>query len=112
MIEKAYMDNKWFDEKGNLKISSEEFYCTVIYSWNTIGNYEIKEEIIDFVKKNYTKYKASSDIVAIYYAVDFAKETKTNYSACTLLCRSSVTSNADWDSLEIRHRAIYDYNVR
>ena len=59
------------------------------------------------MKKNYTNYNASSDIVAIYYAMDFAKETKTNYSACSLLCRSGVTDNADWDSLEVRHREHY-----
>ena len=31
------MDNIWFDEKGNLKISSEELYCTVIYPWDSDG---------------------------------------------------------------------------
>lgn len=99
------MDNIWFDKNGALKISSEELYCEVIYPWNknNIGNFEIKKEIVDFIKKNYDKYKANSDIVAIYYAMDFAKETKNNYSACTLLCKSGVTSNADWDSLEVRH---------
>lgn len=95
-------NNIWFDEHGYLKISSEELYCTVIYSYDTseIGHTEIKEDIINFVKENYRDYEVGTDIVAIYYAINFAKETKSNYNECILLCRSGVTRNPDWDKLE------------
>mgnify|MGYP007069475797 CR=1 FL=1 len=97
------MENPWFNDFGNLKISAEEFYCNMIYPWNKDGEYEIKKEIEDFVDGNYMDYKSSSDIVAIHYAIEYASATKTNYSACTLLCRSGVTANPDWDMLEERH---------
>lgn len=90
----------WFDENGNLIINSEEFYC---YTNGDLEEVVIKDEIVDFVYKNFNKYSASSDIVAIYYAMNFAEETKGNYDACILLCRNGITANPNWDKLEIRN---------
>lgn len=93
------MKNNWFDEQGNLKITSEEFYCNLIFPYDDEGCCKIKREIVEFIMKNYTKYDVNSDIVKIYYAIYFGGDSHSYM----LLWASGITDNVVLEKLEARH---------
>lgn len=98
------MKNNWFDENGKLKISSEDLYCYVFYPNDKVAYLEIKKEIRNFIVFNYHKYNATSDIVAMYYVIEFAAGKKDTYSnASHILCKTGITKKPDSNKLERRN---------